>query len=86
MAYAGAIQAFLQADAAAEPGGLVAMYDACAGQAAMFCRAFAELTVALDRRRGKGQQRIVVERNPGLWPIQPVQAGRSPSQPIERAT
>jgi hypothetical protein len=61
-AYTGAMQAFRRADAAAEPGQPVLMYEACAGQAARYCRAFAELAVALDRRRGKGHhQRIVVE-------------------------
>jgi hypothetical protein len=60
--YVEAQKAFRLARTEARPGGNVYIYEACSSQAARLCRAFAELTVALDRRRGKGHhQKIVVQ-------------------------
>jgi hypothetical protein len=42
--------------------GQVEVYDTCASQAARYSRAFAELTVALSRHRGK-LARIVMEHH-----------------------
>jgi hypothetical protein len=59
--HAGAMRAFGLADEAVKRNGHIETYDVCGAQAARYCRAFAELTVALDWRKGRGQQRIVVE-------------------------
>jgi hypothetical protein len=60
--YAEARKAFRLARTEARPGGNVYTYEACSSQAARLCRAYAELSMALDRRRGKGHhQKIVVE-------------------------